>query len=81
MAADSRFGLVFFEDAGRSKLIKKLGGHWLARKDLLLYDTIGEKKYNIYRYQIIDQDTVYAKSVTSDQRCRLPAYTLHRMPG
>jgi hypothetical protein len=81
LAADGRFGLAFYEDAARSKLIAKRGGHWLTQKDLVLFDAIGDTKYNTYRYRLIDADTVSYKSITQDKGCALSAYTLHRVPG
>jgi len=81
MAADGRFGETFYEDAARSKLITKRGGYWLTRKNLVLFDAIGEEKYNTYHYQFVDADTVYYKSITPDTGCSLAVYTLHRVSG
>lgn len=81
MAADGRFGEVFYEDAARSKQITKRGGYWLTSKNLVQFDAIGEKKYNAYHYQFIDADTVYYKSITPDAGCRFAVYTLHRVSG
>lgn len=81
LAADGRFGLIFYEDAARSKLIAKRGGHWLTRKNLVLFDAIGDTKYNTYHYRFIDADTVRYESITPDKGCALSVYTLHRVPG
>lgn len=81
MAADGRFGQVFFKDAAKTQPTAKRGGYWLARKNLVLFDAIGERKYNTYRYRFIDADTVAFKSITPDTGCRLTIYTLHRVPG
>lgn len=80
IAADGRFGMVFFEDSARTKLLTKRGGYWYTRNNIVLFDDIGSKKYNPYHYQVIDGDTVYYKSITPNGGCGLPVFTLHRVP-
>lgn len=83
MKPNGNFGTVFFQDAARLNPIRKRGGYWVSRKDLVLFDAIGAKKYNTYRYQVIDADTVQFTTMTPQDAtgCRLNVYTDHRVRG
>ncbi len=81
MTADGRFGTLFFRDPARTLKIHKRGGYWITRKNHVLFDAVGAKKYNVYSYKVIDVDTVQYTTITPNEvpGCRLQVYTEHRV--
>jgi hypothetical protein len=57
-------------------------GYWTGRKEMILFDAVGSKKYNAYHYKVIDADTVqytYLTEIKEPSCDGRYAYTDHRV--
>lgn len=81
MKPDGDFGAVFYKDSARSIKVRHRVGYWTTRENLVLFNAVGAKKYNIYFFKVIDADTVQYTTITPGDAsdCRLHVYTERRV--